>query len=357
MALSGMRGLSVFISDIRNCQNKEQERLRVDKELGNIRTRFKNEKGLTPYEKKKYVWKMLYIYMLGYDVDFGHMEAVSLISAPKYPEKQAAFLSFCGIWGSYHSRMSQSFGAVGYIVTSCLLNENYDFLRMAINTVRNDIIGRNETFQCLALTMVGNIGGREFAESLAPDVQKLLLLDERDLGVLTSVMSLFVALVSNNTEAYWNCLPKCVKILERLARNQDILQEYTYYGIPSPWLQVKTMRALQYFPTVEDPSTRRALFEVLQRILMGTDVVKNVNKNNASHAVLFEALALENMTRMLLVTDVQDIIKRHQAQIITSLKDPDISIRRRALDLLYGMCDVTNAKDIVEELLQLLPEL
>ncbi|XP_019436300.1 PREDICTED: AP-2 complex subunit alpha-1-like isoform X2 [Lupinus angustifolius] len=404
MAMSGMRGLSVFISDIRNCQNKEQERLRVDKELGNIRTRFKNEKALTPYEKKKYVWKMLYIYMLGYDVDFGHMEAVSLISAPKYPEKQ-----------------------VGYIVTSSLLHENHDFLRLAINTVRNDIIGRNETFQCLALTMVGNIGGREFAESLAPDVQKLLissscrplvrkkaalcllrlyrknpdvvnvdgwadrmaqLLDERDLGVLTSSMSLLVALVSNHHEAYWSCLPKCVKILERLARNQDIPPEYTYYGIPSPWLQVKTMRALQYFPTIEDPNTRRSLFEVLQRILMGTDVVKNVNKNNASHAVLFESLALvmhldaekemmsqcaallgkfiavrepnirylglENMTRMLMVTDVQDIIKRHQAQIITSLKDPDISIRRRALDLLYGMCDISNAKDIVEELLQYL---
>ncbi|XP_042451765.1 AP-2 complex subunit alpha-1-like isoform X1 [Zingiber officinale] len=404
MALSGMRGLSVFISDVRNCQNKEQERLRVDKELGNIRTRFKNEKGLSHYEKKKYVWKILYVHMLGYDVDFGHTETVSLISAPKYPEKQ-----------------------VGYIVTSCLLNENHDFLRIVINTVRNDIIGRNETFQCLALTMVGNIGGKEFSESLAPDVQKLLvssscrplvrkkaalcllrlyrknpdvvnidgwsdrmsqLLDERDLGVLTAVMSLFVALVSNNIEAYWNCLPKCVKILERLARNQDIPPEYTYYGIPSPWLQVKTMRALQYFPTIEDPNTRRALFEVLQRILMGTDVVKNVNKNNAAHAVLFEALALvmhldaekemmsqcvallgkfiavrepnirylglENMTRMLLVSDVQDIIKRHQSQIITSLKDPDISIRRRALDLLYGMCDVTNAKDIVEELLQYL---
>ena len=32
----------------------------------------------------------------------------------------------------------------------------------------------------------------------------------------------------------------------------------------------------------------------------------------------------ENMSRMLLVTDVQDIIRRHQAQIVTSLKDPDI---------------------------------
>ncbi|MED6185583.1 hypothetical protein PIB30_058514, partial [Stylosanthes scabra] len=53
------------------------------------------------------------------------------------------------------------------------------------------------------------------------------------------------------------------------------------------------MRALQYFSTVEDPNTRRSLFEVLQRILiMGTGVVKNVNKNNASHAVLSEAIAL-----------------------------------------------------------------
>ncbi|KAH7665776.1 Clathrin adaptor alpha/beta/gamma-adaptin appendage Ig-like subdomain-containing protein [Dioscorea alata] len=172
--------------------------------------------NLSPYEKKKYVWKMLYIYMLGYDVDFGHMEAISLISAPKYPEKQ-----------------------VGYIVTSSLLNENHDFLMMVINTVRNDIIGRNETFQCLALTMVGNIGGREFAESLAPDVHRLLissscrplvrkkaglcllrlyrknadvvnidgwsdrmaqLLDEGDLGVLTSVMSLFALIAQGYAE-------------------------------------------------------------------------------------------------------------------------------------------------------------
>ena len=34
----------MFISDVRNCQNKEQERVRVDKELANIRTRFKNER-------------------------------------------------------------------------------------------------------------------------------------------------------------------------------------------------------------------------------------------------------------------------------------------------------------------------
>eukprot|EP00850_Spirogloea_muscicola_P012756 SM000084S23092 [mRNA] locus=s84:17407:23674:+ [translate_table: standard] len=419
MALSGMRGLSVFISDIRNCANKEAEAARVDKELANLRTRFKAERSMTPYEKKKYVWKMLYIYMLGYDVDFGHMEAVALISAPKYAEKQPSCVP------SPLARAAAT--QVGYVVTACLLNENHDFLRLVINTVRNDIVGRHETFQCLALTMVGNVGGKEFSESLAPDVQKLLvsnscrplvrkkaalcllrlfrknqdvvntegwpekmavLLEERDLGVLTAAMSLLVALVSNSAEAYHACVPRCVRILERLTRSQDIPQDYAYYGIPSPWLQVKTMRVLQYFPAIEDPALRRSLFEVLHRILTSTDVVKNVNKNNAAHAVLFEALALimyldadkdmmaqcvsllgrfiairepnvrylglETMTRMLQLVDGQDGIRRHQAQILTSLKDPDISIRRRALDLLYGMCDVSNAKEIVEELLQYL---
>lgn len=35
------------------------------------------------YDRKKYVWKLLYIYMLGYDVEFGHKQACDLIPATK----------------------------------------------------------------------------------------------------------------------------------------------------------------------------------------------------------------------------------------------------------------------------------
>lgn len=35
------------------------------------------------YDKKKYVWKLLYIYMLGYDVEFGHKQAADLIPVNK----------------------------------------------------------------------------------------------------------------------------------------------------------------------------------------------------------------------------------------------------------------------------------
>ena len=49
-----------------------------------------------------------------------------------------------------------------------------------------------------------------------------------------------------------------------------------------------------------------------------------------------------------------DAIHRHHKSIISSLSDPDISIRRRALDLLFAMCNSQNVTDIVGELLQYL---
>lgn len=60
----------------------------MDKELSHIRERFLKEASMKGYDRKKYVCKMLYIYMLGYTFDFGHMEAVNLLSSLKYSEKQ-----------------------------------------------------------------------------------------------------------------------------------------------------------------------------------------------------------------------------------------------------------------------------
>ena len=44
-------------------------------------------------------------------------------------------------------------------------------------------------------------------------------------------------------------------------------------------------------------------------------------------------------------------MRRHQQNIINSLQDSDISIRRRSLDLLFAMCNHGNAREIVGELL------
>ncbi|MGH0168062.1 UNVERIFIED_CONTAM: hypothetical protein FKN15_072070 [Acipenser sinensis] len=69
-------------------KSKEAEIKRINKELANIRSKFKGDKALDGYSKKKYVCKLLFIFLLGHDIDFGHMEAVNLLSSNKYTEKQ-----------------------------------------------------------------------------------------------------------------------------------------------------------------------------------------------------------------------------------------------------------------------------
>lgn len=115
---------------------------------------------------------------------------------------------------------------------------------------------------------------------------------------------------------------------------------------------------------------------------------KNVQQNNAQNAVLFEAinllihlntehnlmmqisqklgkfiqsretnvryLGLEAMAHLAARTETLDPIKKHQNIIIGSLRDRDISVRRKGLDLLYSMCDTSNAVPIVNELLKYL---
>ena len=127
----------------------------------------------------------------------------------------------------------------------------------------------------------------------------------------------------------------------------------------------------------------------LQRILnIAMESNKNVQQNNAQNAVLFEAinliihldtehalmrqissrlgrfitsretnvryLGLEAMTHLAARAENLDPIKQHQDVILGSLKDRDISVRRKGLDLLYSMCDSTNSGPIVSELLHYL---
>lgn len=136
MALFSARGLNHFISDIRACASKEAEDQRVTKELAKLRDKFSQTSGLTSYDKKKYSWKLIYIYILGYDIDFGHMQVLNLMSSNKYAEK-----------------------CLGYLGTSILLQQEDELMTLVINSVRNDLLSMNQGSQCLALAYIANMGG------------------------------------------------------------------------------------------------------------------------------------------------------------------------------------------------------
>ncbi|XP_054868538.1 AP-2 complex subunit alpha-2 isoform X1 [Amphiprion ocellaris] len=405
----GMRGLAVFISDIRNCKSKEAEIKRINKELANIRSKFKGDKALDGYSKKKYVCKLLFIFLLGHDIDFGHMEAVNLLSSNKYTEKQ-----------------------IGYLFISVLVNSNSDLIRLINNGIKNDLASRNPTFMNLALHCIANVGSREMAEAFAFEIPSILvagdtmdsvkqsaalcllrlnrtspdlvpmgewtarvvhLLNDQHLGVVTAATSLITTLAQKSPDDFKTSISLAVARLSRIVTSASIdLQDYTYYFVAAPWLSVKLLRLLQCYPPPEDAALRSRLTECLETILNKAQEPpksKKVQHSNAKNAVLFEAisliihhdseptllvracnqlgqflqhretnlryLALESMCTLASSEFSHEAVKTHIDTVINALKtERDVSVRQRAVDLLYAMCDRSNAKQIVAEMLSYL---
>ena len=87
-----IKGLYLFTKRVKNCTSEKEEEQCVEKELAKIRKYF-TDKGISPYDRKKCVWKLIYINVLGYNVEFGHSEALNLITSSKYTEKVAGYMA------------------------------------------------------------------------------------------------------------------------------------------------------------------------------------------------------------------------------------------------------------------------
>ena len=74
------------------------------------------------------------------------------------------------------------------------------------------------------------------------------LLDDADVGVALSVTSLVMALAQDDAEQYKGAYARAAARLKRLVLDGEYTNDYLYYKVPCPWLQVKLIRLLQYFP-------------------------------------------------------------------------------------------------------------
>jgi len=73
-------------------------------------------------------------------------------------------------------------------------------------------------------------------------------MDDPDLGVALSVTSLVMALVQDNPDAYKGSYVKAAHRLKRVVVDNEYTPDYVYYKVPCPWIQVKLLRLLQYYP-------------------------------------------------------------------------------------------------------------
>ncbi len=218
------------------------------------------------------------------------------------------------------------------------------------------------------------------------------LLEAKSLSLVSSALTLLLEFATSSPELFAKCQTPAIAVLHRMTTGKYEL-DYQYYGVPAPWAQIVLMRFLMLYPPSPNIKADDALHDIMAAILATPAAHKEksqrtINHKNSRNCVLFETirlvifydtsdkllnqtisllgqmlkarqpniryLGLESMSRLVASRDVQQLVREHQQTVIDALKDSDVSIRKRALDLLYGMCDAQTAQQIVRQLLDYL---
>lgn len=146
MIKHSIKGLYCFIDEVRNCRCKEDEEKKVLQEIIKIKKKF-NEKNITNYKRKKYIWKLIYCHILGYGISLSYLDIIKLISSNNFSDK------YCG-----------------YTALSLLVDENNEMLNIMVSTIKADIKNNDEKINFLAFHFASHKINGLLIENLYEDI-------------------------------------------------------------------------------------------------------------------------------------------------------------------------------------------
>lgn len=227
-----------------------------------------------------------------------------------------------------------------------------------------------------------------------PDLQEhflekaTALLQDRNHGVMLCGLTLVTSLCEADEEEggeegivdkFRQFVPILVRTLKGLA-SSGYAPEHDVMGITDPFLQVKILNLLRVL-AMGDPQVSEQINDILAQVATNTDSSKNVG-----NSILYEAVrtildieadsglrvlgvnilgkfltnrdnniryvALNTLIKVVAIEP--NAVQRHRNTILECLRDPDISIRRRALDLSFTLINESNVRVLIRELLAFL---
>ncbi|CAF0787641.1 unnamed protein product [Rotaria sordida] len=380
-----------LIRQIRSAKTAAEERAVVQKECAYIRDSFRDEDNTW---RCRNVAKLLYVSLLGYPAHFGQLECLKLIASTRFTDKR-----------------------IGYLGAMLLLDERQDIHVLITNSLKNDLNHSNQYITGLALCALGSICSPEMSRDLGGEVERLMkstnpylkkkavlcavriirkvpeqfdvfqnsvrsLLTEKNHGVLLTATALVIEMCQQNTHAlqsFRKLVPNLVRILKTLIMS-GYSPEHDVSGISDPFLQVHLLRLLRILGR-NDSEASEAMNDILAQVSTNTE-----NSKNVGNAILYETvltimdiksesglrvLAVNILGRFLLNNDKniryvalntllrvvhadQNAVQRHRATIVECLKDADVSIKRRAMELCFALINPNNIRTMTNEMLEFL---
>ncbi|CAI7678252.1 unnamed protein product [Penicillium discolor] len=397
-----MSSLKQFIRNVRSAKTIADERAVIQKESAAIRASFREESHDSGIRRNN-VAKLLYLFTLGERTHFGQIECLKLLASHRFADKRLGYLGTMLLLDENQEVLT--------LVTNSLKNDlnhsNQYIVGLALCTLGNIAsveMSRDLFPEVESLMSTANPYIRRKAAICAmricrkvPDLHEHFLekaknlLSDRNHGVLLCGLTLAIDLCEAEEEDEEEGGPVgviemfrplaggLVRALKGLTTS-GYAPEHDVSGITDPFLQVKILRFLRVLGR-GDVATSELINDILAQVATNTDSSKNVGNSILYEAVLtildIEAdsglrvlgvnilgkflankdnniryVALNTLNKVVAIEP--NAVQRHRNTILECLRDPDISIRRRALDLSFMLINEDNVRVLVRELLAFL---
>ncbi|XP_076296151.1 adaptor protein complex 1, gamma subunit isoform X1 [Lasioglossum baleicum] len=383
-----------LIRQIRAARTAAEERTVVNKECAYIRSTFREEDSVW---RCRNIAKLLYIHMLGYPAHFGQLECLKLIASPRFTDKRIGYL---GAMLLLDERQD-----VHLLITNCLkndLNSATQFVNglalCTLGAIASPEMARDLAAEVERLMKSPNAYLRKKAALCAfriirrvPELMEMFLpatrslITEKNHGVLITGVTLITEMCENSVDTlnhfkkecgHREIVPNLVRILKNLIL-AGYSPEHDVSGVSDPFLQVKILRLLRILGR-NDIEASEAMNDILAQVATNTETSKNVGNTILYETVLsimdiksesgLRVLAVNILGRFLLNNDKNiryvalntllktvyvdtSAVQRHRSTILECLKDPDVSIRRRAMELSFALVNSNNIRNMMKELL------
>ena len=384
-----------LIKRVRACRTAEEERSVINKESAEIRNLSKDPNA--PH-KARNLCKAIYMQMMGYQTSFMQMSCINLLASQDFTEKRIAYsalplvidstsqvllLATSTIKKDLQNRdnpeiQALALNAVGDVCTPDMCREiSMEVANIIQNTEDSNVKKRAA---CAGVVIIKNC-----PEMIDSYIDKIpLLLEDRTHSVCLSGIYLVLEMINKRNsiiekiKKYHSMFVKYEKSLLSVSYSP----EFDVNGITDPFLQAKILEIMQY--TAKDDKELidelADLFVSVQSITESSkqtgyalqyEIIKAINNLNASSGmkslsnnILGKFLSSNDYNlKYIALNTLKDVarkdlasVQKHRSVILEFLKDNDISLQKRALDLIYLIINKNNLKNITKECLVFLPK-
>ncbi|GMM27384.1 Apl4 protein [Martiniozyma asiatica (nom. inval.)] len=387
-----MGSLKTFIKSVRKSKTIAAERAAIRKESAKIRSSFRDP-HVDNEKRRKNLQKLIYLYILGEPTYFGQVECLKLLASNKFTDKRIGYLATMLILDENQDILT--------LLTNCLdldMNSNDVFTQgfalvtlgnIASSELAKDLHPQVEKLLSSSYAYIRKKSALVAAKLVEKEpylseifvVHISKLLDEKHHGVLLGTLYLIEAIYNYDKgchESIFKSVPKILTHLNILSIS-GYSAEYDIKNIPDPFLYVSLLRTLRVVLKNEKNGDQlERLNDLLTQVCATLE-----NSKGPGYAVLYEAVKTifainsdsslkvlginilskflsqkDNNIRYVALDTLLSVIEfeplavqRHRSLIVKCLNDDDISIRRRSLELTFGIINSKNIKILTKELI------